>query len=160
MTRNAGDTVSNCHQNAGDTITNNITEILGAAGDTFGDTIGDTVGDTIGGATNTTNNSSTTVNNGSSTDGSGGAVAWRGCDRRLQRGVCGRAMRSAGWARRTCRGLAPAVCGSCKHPQRYKKKFVDTCWYVARRVPKTCEAIQGRPNSADRRRKMQRASHA
>ena len=31
-----------------------------------------------------------------------------------------------------------------KHPQRYKKKLVDTCRYVARRIPKLAEAIQGR----------------
>ena len=28
-----------------------------------------------------------------------------------------------------------------KHPQRYKKRLVDTCWYVARRIPKLAQAV-------------------
>ena len=28
-----------------------------------------------------------------------------------------------------------------KHPQRFKKRLVDTCWYVARRIPKLAQAV-------------------
>ncbi len=32
-----------------------------------------------------------------------------------------------------------------KHPERFKKRLVDTCWYVARRIPKLAQAVGQAP---------------
>jgi hypothetical protein len=32
-----------------------------------------------------------------------------------------------------------------KHQQRFKKKMIDTCWYVARRIPKLAQAVGTQP---------------
>ena len=141
VTRNAGDTISNLTENAGDTITNNITEILGAAGDTFGDTVGDTSGydDRRHDQYDQQLHRQQRLLHRRQRRWRGGGVAIGGFS--AVYGGEGDAVGGLGAAdQQTWRPLPVDPEASAT----LQEEIVDTCRYVARRVPKLAAGDQGR----------------
>src|SRR5262249_27372501 len=137
LTTTTGDTASTVNNTTGD-ATSTVNNV---AGDTTSTVNNITTSPTPIITTPGSSTSTTTINNASSGDnsggGGGGGVSIGGFS--AVYGGGGDAVDALAAADQT--KLAHRCLWILKHPQRYAKRMVDTCWYVARRIPKLAQAL-------------------